>query len=55
MTRGFSAETDKDGAYKLSLPAGGAWEYNLVAHDGKYRQWRTWANGVRPPMRSPAG
>ena len=30
----------------MLLPASGDREYNLVAHDGKYGQWRTWANGV---------
>src|SRR6185312_477012 len=42
----FSAATDKDGHFSVLLPASGAREYNLVAHDGKDQQWRTWANGV---------
>ena len=29
--------------------------YNLVAHDGKYQQWRAWANGVHPPFRTEPG
>src|SRR5262249_20419817 len=29
--------------------------YNLVAHDGKFRQWRTWANGVVPPFKTTPG
>lgn len=27
----------------------------LVAHDGKYGQWRTWADGVLPPTRTKPG
>ena len=39
----------------MTLPASGAAEYNLVAHDGKYGQWRTWANGVLPPVKTTPG
>src|SRR5262249_10496578 len=28
---------------------------NLIAHDGAYGQWRTWANGVLPPFRTQPG
>jgi protocatechuate 3,4-dioxygenase beta subunit len=42
----FSVATDAEGRYTVQLPASGDREYNLVAHDGKYQQWRTWANGV---------
>src|SRR6185312_10277755 len=51
----FSAETDKDGHFSVLLPASGAREYNLVAHDGKDQQWRTWANGVLSPFRTKPG
>jgi len=51
----FSVETGKDGAFTMRLPASGAIEYNLVAHDGKYQEWRAWANGVLPPFRTEPG
>jgi len=51
----FSVETGKDGKFTATLPAGGVREYNLVAHDGKYGEWRTWANGVLPPFRTRPG
>ena len=51
----FSVRTDRDGRFEVLLPAGGGREYNLVAHDGAYQQWRTWANGVLPPMRTKPG
>ncbi len=52
----FSVETDKDGAYTMKLPASGAIEYNLIAHDGKFNEpTRTWANGVIPPFRTRPG
>jgi hypothetical protein len=37
------------------MPAGNAFQYNLMAHDGDYREWRTWANGVGEPMISKPG
>jgi hypothetical protein len=37
------------------LPASKGCEYNIVAHDGKYRQWRKWANGVAEPIRTKPG
>ena len=42
----FSVETDKSGRYECVLPASGLEKYNLVVHDGKYGEWRTWANGA---------
>jgi hypothetical protein len=51
----FSVRTDKDGRFTALLPASGVREYNLVAHDGAYTQWRTWANGVLPPFRTKPG
>jgi hypothetical protein len=51
----FSVETKADGTFEMVLPASGAAEYNLVAHDGKYGEWRNWANGVLPPIRTTPG
>jgi hypothetical protein len=39
----------------MALPASGEREYNLVAHDGKYGEWRRWANGVHHPFRTKPG
>ena len=41
--------------FKLVLPASGSRGYNLVAHDGKYLEWRTWANGVLPVIHTQPG
>ncbi|MDQ3330161.1 MAG: carboxypeptidase-like regulatory domain-containing protein [Planctomycetota bacterium] len=51
----FSYETNADGRFEMKLPASGDAEYNLIAHDGKYGQWRTWANGVGEPFRTSPG
>jgi hypothetical protein len=51
----FSAETGEDGRFEVLLPASGDVAYNLVAHDGKFRQWRTWANGVMPSFKTTPG
>ena len=51
----FSVETDREGRFIAWLPASGRRQYNLLAHDGKYGQWRTWANGVLPPLRTQPG
>lgn len=51
----FSVETDSEGRFTMLLPASGDRDYNLIAHDGKYDQWRTWANGVMPPFRTKPG
>lgn len=51
----FSVATDKDGRYEMHLPASGNREYNLVAHDGKYQQWRNWANGVTETFETKPG
>jgi len=42
----YSVRTNKDGRYRLVLPASGAVKYNLIAHDGKFKEWRNWGNGV---------
>jgi hypothetical protein len=51
----FSVETGADGGFEVLLPASGKARYNLVAHDGKYEEWRKWANGVLPPLRTTPG
>ncbi len=51
----FSVETDAQGRFTSPMPASGDIEYNLVAHDGKYQQWRNWANGILPPFRTRPG
>ena len=51
----FSVETGADGRFTMHLPASGKRDYNLMAHDGKYSQWRTWANGVLPPIHTKPG
>jgi protocatechuate 3,4-dioxygenase beta subunit len=51
----FSYTTKKDGTFEMKLPASGAAEYNLVAHDGKYEEWRKWANGTGEPFRTKPG
>jgi beta-lactamase regulating signal transducer with metallopeptidase domain len=42
----FSYPTDKEGRFTMKLPAGKEIPYNLIAHDGKYQQWRNWANAA---------
>ncbi|MES2793083.1 MAG: carboxypeptidase regulatory-like domain-containing protein [Planctomycetota bacterium] len=51
----FSVVTAADGSFTLVLPPSGSQKYNLVAHDGKYQQWRTWANGVGPTLETKPG
>lgn len=51
----FSVKTKEDGTYEVLLPASGDREYNLVAHDGGYSEWRNWANGVNKPFRTRPG
>jgi beta-lactamase regulating signal transducer with metallopeptidase domain/protocatechuate 3,4-dioxygenase beta subunit len=51
----FSVTTDPQGHFEMPLPASGEREYNVVAHDGKYQQWRKWANGVHRPFRAKPG
>ncbi|QDT43690.1 Regulatory protein BlaR1 [Gimesia alba] len=48
----YSVTTKDDGSYRVVMPAGNRFEYNLIAHDGKYQQWRNWANGVSQPVHS---
>lgn len=51
----FSVQTGLDGRFTMTLPASGGRQYNLVAHDGKYQQWRHWGNGVLPPFATKPG
>lgn len=51
----FSVTTEEDGTYEVLLPASGARDYNLIAHDGEYLEWRTWANSVTEPFRTQPG
>ena len=51
----FSVESRQDGTFTMTLPASGGREYNLMVHDGKYGEWRKWANGVLPPIRTKPG
>jgi hypothetical protein len=50
QTQRFTARTKADGSFTLRLPSSGAFQYNLIAHDGDYDKWRKWANGVGDPM-----
>ncbi len=51
----YSVETKEDGSYIVCLPPSGDAEYNLMAHDGKYSQWRNFASGVTEPFRTKPG
>lgn len=51
----YSVKTDHEGRFESIMPAGMKFEYNLVAHDGDYQEWRNWANGIAGPFRSGPG
>jgi hypothetical protein len=51
----FSVASRDDGTFEMLLPASGERDYNLVVHDGKFQEWRRWANGVLPPIRTKPG
>lgn len=51
----YSVRTAADGTFEMRLPASGAAKYNLVAHDGDYEEWRTWANGIGELMQTKPG
>ena len=51
----FRVATEGDGTFDMLLPASNEARYNLVAHDGKYKQWRNWANGVLAPIKTRPG
>ncbi len=51
----YSVETEPDGSYRVVLPASHATEYNLIAHDGKYQEFRKWANGISKRFKTVPG
>lgn len=51
----FSYQTDEQGRFEMQAPASGEAEYNLIAHDGKYHEWRNWANSVAEPFKTTPG
>jgi len=51
----YSVRTAADGTFRMRLPASGNAQYNLVAHDGGYQEWRRWANGVGEPFKTQPG
>jgi len=51
----FSVVSGKDGTFVMTLPASGSAKYNLMVHDGKYQEWRKWANGVLDPIQTKPG
>ncbi len=51
----YSYLTDEEGRFTMALPAGKQFEYNIVAHDGTYDEWRKWANGHSETLRTQPG
>lgn len=51
----YSVRTDGDGKFLVRLPASGKAKYHLIAHDGDYQEWRTWANGIGEPLQTKPG
>ena len=51
----YSVATEKDGFFSVTLPPSDDRFYNLTVHDGEYQQWRRWANGVGPAIKTQAG
>ncbi|XZE48873.1 carboxypeptidase-like regulatory domain-containing protein [Planctomycetaceae bacterium SH248] len=51
----YSVKTDAEGKYRVMMPAGNDFQYNLIAHDGDYREWRHWGNGIREPIQTKPG
>ncbi len=51
----YSTRTGKDGSYRVVMPAGNGFQYNLMAHDGDYAEWRNWANTVSDPLPTKPG
>ena len=48
----YSVKTAKDGSYRVVMPAGNEFTYNLIAHDGDYEEWRKWANAASEPLKT---
>jgi len=51
----YSFATDENGSFEMIVPASKEAQYNLLAHDGKYNEWRKWANGVLQPIKTNPG
>jgi Carboxypeptidase regulatory-like domain len=51
----YSTKTASDGSYRVVMPAGNEYAYNLMAHDGDYSHWRKWANAVSEPLKTKPG
>jgi hypothetical protein len=51
----FSVRTLADGTYVINLPPSGSGQYNLIAHDGAYSEWRSFANGTTEPISTKPG
>jgi beta-lactamase regulating signal transducer with metallopeptidase domain/protocatechuate 3,4-dioxygenase beta subunit len=51
----FSFTTDANGTFEMLVPASKLAKYNLIAHDGKFEEWRKWANGVLEPIQTQPG
>ena len=51
----YTKQTGADGTFAVVLPPSDKKKYNLLAHDGAYREWRHWANGAGPPLATKAG
>ncbi|QEG00411.1 Regulatory protein BlaR1 [Stieleria maiorica] len=51
----FSATTEADGSYTVVMPAGNAFQYNLMAFDGEYSKWRKWGAVARDPLTTRPG
>jgi outer membrane protein assembly factor BamB/beta-lactamase regulating signal transducer with metallopeptidase domain len=51
----YSVKTETDGSYRVVMPAGNKFEYNLIAHDGEYSTWRKWGGAATQPMQTTPG
>ncbi len=51
----YSVKTKGDGSYRVVMPAGNKFEYNLIVHDGDYQEWRNWAGGVSETIKTKPG
>ena len=51
----YSVKTEEDGSYRAVMPASNDFEYNLIVHDGTYRNLREFAGAVTRPMRTRPG
>jgi beta-lactamase regulating signal transducer with metallopeptidase domain len=51
----YGVRSGIDGKFQMRLPASDKAKYHLVAHDGDYQEWRTWANGIGEPLQTQPG